>query len=153
MIPGKQLSFNGVYRLTADGTLTLLVDDFALPNGLAFSPDEAILYVDDSERKHIRALDVQEDGTLANSRVVLDMASSDPGVPDGMKVDADGNIFCTGPGGIWVCRPSGELLGRIVLPELPANLAWGGDDWTTLFATARTSVYRISTKTQGLPLP
>jgi gluconolactonase len=70
-----------------------------------------------------------------------------------MKVDAAGNIFCTGPGGIWVCRPSGELLGRIVVPELPANVAWGGDDWSTLFITARTSVYRIRTKTQSWPVP
>lgn len=150
-LPGKQLDFNGVYRLAPDGTLTLLVNDFALPNGLAFSPDEKTLYIDDSERKHIRAFDVQADGSLANSRVLLDMASPDEGVPDGMKVDVDGNIFCTGPGGIWVCRPSGELLGRIVLPEIPANLAWG-DDWCTLFVTARTSVYRIWTQTQGLPL-
>jgi gluconolactonase len=81
------------------------------------------------------------------------MLSSDPGVPDGMKVDAMGNIFCTGPGGIWVCRASGELLGRVILPELPANLAWGGDDWCTLFVTARTSVYRLRTRTQALPVP
>ena len=152
-LPGKQLNFNGVYRLAPDGTLSLLVDDFALPNGLAFSPDESILYVDDSERRHIRAFDVQEEGKLVNDRVILDMASPDPGVPDGMKVDAAGNIFCTGPGGIWVCRPSGELLGRIVVPELPANVAWGGEDWSTLFITARTSVYRIRTKTQSWPVP
>src|SRR5262249_39684519 len=120
-LPGKQLTVNGVYRLAPDGELTLVADDFALPNGLAFSPDETILYVDDSDRKHIRAFDVHEDGSLANSRVVLDMASPDAGVPDGMKVDAAGNIFCTGPGGVWVARPTGELLGRIILPELPAN--------------------------------
>ena len=153
MLPGKQLSVNGVYRLTPDGLLTLLADDFNLPNGLAFSPDETVLYVDDSERQHIRAFDVQESGTLANSRVVLDMAAAEPGVPDGMKVDAAGNIFCTGPGGIWVCRATGELLGRIILPEIPANLAWGDEDWSTLFVTARTSVYRIRTKTQGCPVP
>jgi gluconolactonase len=152
MLPGKQLSFNGVYRLTPDGELTLLADDFHLPNGLAFSPDERVLYVDDSDRKHIRAFDVQADGTLANSRVLLDMASSDPGVPDGMKVDARGNLFCTGPGGIWACRPDGELLGRLRLPEIPSNLAWG-EDWSNLFVTAQTSLYRIRTTTQGLPLP
>ena len=152
MVPGKQLAVNGVYRLQSDGELTLLVDDFALPNGLAFSPDEKTLYVDDSERRVIRAFDVLEDGSLANSRVLLDMASPDAGVPDGMKVDAVGNIFCTGPGGIWVCRPSGEFLGRVLLPELPANLAWG-EDWNTLLVTARTSVYRLRTRTQGLPLP
>jgi gluconolactonase len=152
-LPGKQLTVNGVYRLAPNDTLTLVADDFNLPNGLAFSPDESVLYVDDSERKHIRAFDVGADGSLANSRVVLDMASSDPGVPDGMKVDAAGNIFCTGPGGIWVASATGELLGRIVLPELPANLAWGAADWSTLFVSARTSVYRIRTKTQGGPLP
>jgi gluconolactonase len=148
VIPGKEQSCNGVYRLTPDGTLRLLVDDFALPNGLAFSPDESVLYVDDSAHKHIRAFDVRPDGTLANGRVLLDMASDDPGVPDGFKVDQQGNVFCTGPGGVWVCRPDGEYLGRIVLPELPANLAWG-EDGSVLFLTARTSVYRLQTKTRG----
>jgi sugar lactone lactonase YvrE len=149
---GKQLQVNGVYRLATDGSLTLLADDFDLPNGLAFSPDEQVLYIDDSQKKHIRAFDVLPDGGLANSRVILDMSSNDEGVPDGMKVDAVGNVYCTGPGGIWICRPSGELLGRVVLPEIPANVAWG-DDWTTLFVTARTSVYRLRTKTQGIPVP
>lgn len=147
-IPGKEQPCNGVYRLSPDGTIQLLVDDFALPNGLAFSPDESVLYVDDSAHKHIRALDVRPDGTLANSRMLLDMASQDPGVPDGFKVDQQGNVFCTGPGGVWVCRPDGEFLGRIVLPELPANLAWG-EDGSVLFLTARTSVYRLPTKTRG----
>jgi sugar lactone lactonase YvrE len=147
-IPGKELPFNGVYRRSPDGALQLLVDDFALPNGLAFSPDESVLYIDDSARKHIRAFDVRPDGTLTNSRILLDMASEDPGVPDGMKVDLQGNVFCTGPGGVWVCRPDGRRLGRIVLPELPANLAWG-EDGTVLFLTARTSVYRLPTKTRG----
>ena len=147
-IPGKELPYNGVYRLTPDGTLHLLVDDFALPNGLAFSPDESVLYVDDSAHKHIRAFDVRPDGTLANSRLLLDMASDDPGVPDGFKVDVHGNVFCTGPGGVWVCRPNGTMLGRLVLPELPANLAWG-EDGSVLFLTARTSVYRLPTKTRG----
>ena len=147
-MPGKEQPCNGVYRLDAGGALTLLVDDFVLPNGLAFSPDERVLYVDDSERKHIRAFDVRSDGTLANGRVLLDMSSSDPGVPDGFKVDLEGNIFCTGPGGVWVCRPDGELLGRIILPELPANLGWG-EDGSALFATARTSVYRLPTQTRG----
>ena len=147
-IPGKELTVHGVYRLTADGALHLLAEDFALPNGLAFSPDESVLYVDDSAHKHIRAFDVRPDGGLANSRILLDMASSDPGVPDGMKVDLQGNVFCTGPGGVWVCRADGTLLGRIILPELPANLAWG-EDGSVLFVTARTSVYRMQTKTRG----
>jgi gluconolactonase len=147
-IPGKEQPCNGVYRITPDGTLHLLVDDFALPNGLAFSPDEAVLYIDDSAHKHIRAFDVRPDGTLTNSRILLDMASEDPGVPDGLKVDLHGNVFSTGPGGVWVCRPNGEWLGRIVLPELPANLAWG-EDGSVLFLTARTSVYRLPSKTRG----
>jgi sugar lactone lactonase YvrE len=147
-IPGKELTCNGVYRLTPDGILHLMVDDILLPNGLAFSPDESVLYIDDSANKHIRAFDVRPDGSLSNSRILLDMASSDPGVPDGMKVDLQGNVFCTGPGGIWVCRADGTLLGRIILPELPANLAWG-EDGSVLFITARTSVYRIKTKTRG----
>lgn len=147
-IPGKELTCNGVYRLAPDGVLHLLLEDGALPNGLAFSPDESILYIDDSARKHIRAFDVRSDGGLTNSRILLDMASSDPGVPDGMKVDLQGNVFCTGPGGVWVCRAAGTLLGRIILPELPANLAWG-EDGSVLFITARTSIYRIQTKTRG----
>jgi len=147
-IAGKEQACNGVYRLTPDGALQLLVDNLALPNGLAFSPDESVLYIDDSAHKHIRAFDVRPDGTLTNSRILLDMASSDPGVPDGLKVDLKGNVFCTGPGGVWVCRADGTLLGRIILPELPANLAWG-EDGSVLFITARTSVYRMQTKTRG----
>jgi gluconolactonase len=147
-IPGKEQPCNGVYRLSPDGALQLVANDFALPNGLAFSPDESVLYIDDSAHKHIRAFDVRADGGLANTRVLLDMASSDPGVPDGLKVDAKGNVFCTGPGGVWVCRADGTLLGRIILPELPANLAWG-EDGSVLFVTARTSIYRIPTTTAG----
>lgn len=148
-IEGKEQPCHGVYRIAPDGTLDLLVDDFALPNGLAFSPDESVLYIDDSARKHIRAFDVRADGTLTGSRVLLDMASDDPGVPDGLKVDVAGNVFCTGPGGVWVCRADGTLLGRIVFPELPANLGWG-EDGSVLFVTARTSVYRVQTQTRGV---
>jgi gluconolactonase len=147
-LKGKEQPCNGVYRLNPDGTIHLLADDFKLPNGLAFSPDEKILYVDDSEERHIRAFDVESDGSLNNSRVFLDMSSSDLGAPDGMKVDTVGNIFCTGPGGIWVCSPAGDLLGRILLPEQPANLAWG-EEGNVLFITARTSVYRLETLTSG----
>ena len=147
-IPGREQPCNGVYRLAPDGSLHLAADDFTLPNGLAFSPDESVLYIDDSAQKHIRAFAVRPDGTLTNGRVLLDMASEDLGVPDGLKVDRSGNVFCTGPGGVWVCRADGALLGRIVLPELPANLAWG-EDGSVLFLTARTSVYRLQTKTRG----
>jgi len=147
-IPGKEQPCHGVYRIAPDGTVRLLLDDFALPNGLAFSPDESVLYIDDSAHKHIRAFTVRPDGTLGDSRILLDMASDDPGVPDGLKVDVQGNVFCTGPGGVWVCRADGTFLGRIILPELPANLAWG-EDGSVLFLTARTSVYRLPTKTRG----
>jgi gluconolactonase len=147
-IPGKEQPCHGVYRLAPDGALRLLVENVALPNGLAFSPDESVLYIDDSAHRHIRAFDVQPDGTLANSRILLDMASADPGVPDGLKVDVYGNVFCTGPGGVWVCRPDGTLLGRVVVPELPANLGWG-ENGSVLFITARTSVYRLQTRTRG----
>ena len=147
-IPGKELAINGVYRLGNDGSLRIVADDFALPNGLAFSPDESVLYIDESAHKHIRAFDVAADGSLKNSRILLDLAANEPGVPDGMKVDLEGNVFCTGPGGLWVCRADGKLLGRVILPELPANLAFG-EDGTVIFATARTSVYRIQTKTRG----
>ncbi|MSP96700.1 MAG: SMP-30/gluconolactonase/LRE family protein [Betaproteobacteria bacterium] len=150
-MPGKEQPCNGVYRLAADGNLQLVAEDFALPNGLVFSPDESRLYINDSARQHIRALDVGTDGRLTNSRILLDMASSEAGVPDGMKVDVHGNIFCTGAGGVWVCRADGTLLGRILMPELPANLGWG-EDGSVLFFTSRTSVYRIKTKTRGVIL-
>jgi sugar lactone lactonase YvrE len=148
-IPGKELAVHGVYRLSVDGALQLVADDFALPNGLAFSPDESILYIADSAHKHIRAFDVAPDGSLKKSRILVQMTSQEPGVPDGMKLDVNGNLFSTGPGGIWVCRPDGAVLGHIVLPELPANVGWG-EDGSVLFATARTSVYRIETKTRGV---
>ena len=118
-IQGKEQPCHGVYRLAPDGTLRLLVDDFALPNGLAFSPDESVLYIDDSAHKHIRAFDVRPDGTLTNSRILLDMASEDPGVPDGLKVDVHGNVFCTGPGGVWVCRAGRRAAGA----DRPAGAA------------------------------
>ena len=150
---GKELTFNGVFRLSADGSLSVVADDFDRPNGLALSPDESTLYIDDSGRKHIRAFDVRDDGALVNGRQFLDMESIEQGVPDGMKVDRMGNVYCTGPGGIWVIRPSGEVLGRIISPEIAANLAWGGEGWSTLFITARTSVYRLRTLSAGIPVP
>jgi gluconolactonase len=149
----KELAFNGVYRIAPDGTLVLLADDFDRPNGLALSPDEKTLYVDDSARRHIRAFDVQADGSITNDRIFLDMSSPDEGSPDGMKIDVEGNIFCTGPGGIWVANPAGDLLGRIILPEQPANLAWGDEDWRMLYVTARTGLYRIRCRTQGVRVP
>jgi gluconolactonase len=148
----KELDFNGVYRIAPNGELMLLVDDFDRPNGLAFSPDETVLYIDDTSRRHIRAFDVKPDGGIENGRVFIDMQLPIAGAPDGMKVDQYGNVYCTGPGGIWVVSPEGKQLGRIILPELPANLAWGGPDWKSLFITARSSVYRMTVDVSGMPV-
>ena len=147
----KELPFNGVYRLAPDGELVLLVDDFDRPNGLAFSPDESILYVNDTARRHIRAFDVSPDGSISNGRVLIEMNEPEPGAPDGMKVDQQGNIYCTGPGGFWIIEPGGKSLGRIMPPELPANFAWGDADYKTLFLTARTSLYRLRLIIPGMP--
>lgn len=148
----KEQSCNGVYRVAPDGAITLLVDDFERPNGLAFSPDESVLYVDDTTRRQIRAFDVSPDGRLFNDRTLLYMESPDEGGPDGMKVDIQGHIYCTGPGGIWVLRPDGDVLGRVILPELPANLAWGDSDWKTIYVTARSSLYRLRVSVPGIPV-
>jgi gluconolactonase len=142
---------NGLYRITPDGALELLIGDFDRPNGLAFSPDESILYVDDSPRRHVRAFDVQPDGTLMNSRIIADMDHPQPGSPDGMKIDVEGHLYVTGATGVWVFQPDGVLLGVIVTPEKPANCAWGDDDLKTLYITSKTSVYSIRTKIPGVP--
>jgi gluconolactonase len=153
-IEGEQdLDFQGVYRLSPDGqTLTLLVDDFDRPNGLCFSPDESILYIDDTERMHVRAFDVQSDGTIANGRIFAE-EEGEGSAPDGMKIDVHGNVYLTGPGGIWIFDTSGQHLGVLQTPERAANLGWGGDDWSTLFITASTSVYSIQCKVSGIPVP
>ena len=158
-LPAQQwdLSFSGVYRLTPDlGTLTLLVDDFLVPNGLAFSPDESILYINDSRRGHIRAFDMQPNGTLARAsdRIFSDLRGDQPGVPDGMKVDVEGIVYCGGAGGIWIIDPVGNHLGTIEHGQ-PAttNLAWGGDDWKTLFFTSRNTLGRVQLNVAGLPVP
>jgi gluconolactonase len=142
---------NGVYLITPDGALELLVADFDRPNGLAFSADETVLYVDDSPRRHVRAFDVRPDGTLANSRVIADMDHPQPGSPDGMKIDAEGHLYVAGATGVWVFEPHGTLLGVVVTPERPANCAWGDADRRTLYITARTSLYRVRTQVPGLP--
>ena len=145
----QELDFHGVFRIAADGTLALLIDDFDRPNGLAFSPDESILYIDDTTRRHVRAFDVLPDGTLANGRVFADMQSSAIGGPDGMKLDVEGNLYSTGPGGTWLFDPEGNHLGTLITPEKPANLAFGDADRRTLYITARTSVYRVRTRLPG----
>jgi gluconolactonase len=151
------LTFSGVYRLTPDlGTMTLLVEDFVIPNGLAFSPDEKILYINDSRRRLIRAFELNPNGSLArqSDRVFADLGGPEPGVPDGMKVDTEGNVYCGGPGGIWIMDPNGKKLGRIV-HGAPAttNIAFGGDDWKTLYFTSRNHLGAVNVKIPGIPVP
>ncbi len=151
------LTFSGVYRLTPDlGTLSLLIDDFTLPNGLAFSPDELVLYINDTRRGHIRAFDMMPNGMLAKAsdRVFADLRGPEPGVPDGMKVDVEGNVYCGGSGGIWVMDKTGKKLGRIV-HGAPAttNIAFGGDDWKTLYFTSRNHLGMTRVKIAGTPVP
>ncbi|MCC6444247.1 MAG: SMP-30/gluconolactonase/LRE family protein [Armatimonadetes bacterium] len=140
----QELDFQGVYRLTPEGDLVLLLDDFNKPNGLAFSPDEKTLYIDDTGRMQIWAYDVRPDGNLAVGRKICQMERSQafPGGFDGMKVDREGHIYITGPGGLWFLRPDGSILGRLRTPEVAANLAWG-DGGKTLYITATSSLYRI----------
>jgi gluconolactonase len=146
----QEIPFQGVYRLDAKGDVKLLTKDLTQPNGLAFSPDGRHFYVDDSEKRNIRVYDVAADGTLSNGRIFgEEPGGKGDGVPDGMKVDKSGNIFVTGPKGIWVWDATGHHLGTIVIPEQPANLNWGDKDYRTLYITATTSVYRLQMKTQG----
>ena len=149
----RQLGWQGVFRLAPGhrpgAEPALMVDRylFTMPNGLCFSPDESRLYVNDTEQANIRVFDVQGD-RLANGRIFASglRDSLKPGVPDGMKCDALGNVWCTAPGGLWVFSPEGRLIGKVAIPELPANLHWGGEDWRTLYVCATTSVYAIPVK-------
>src|SRR5436190_10374754 len=149
--PRKELPFSGVFAVK-DGNLKLVTKDFTGPNGLAFSPNEEYLYVTnwDTARKVIMRYEVKPDGTLANGRVVFDMTSA-PGEEalDGMKVDREGNLFVSGPGGVWILSPEGHHLGTLRAPELPANMAWGDADGRTLYFAARTSVYRLRLNDPG----
>jgi gluconolactonase len=146
----QEIPFQGVYRLDADGKLTLLTKDLTQPNGLAFSPDGKKFYLDDDEHRNIRVYDVGKDGSLSNGRLFgEEPGGKGDGVPDGIKVDLHGNLFVTGPKGIWVWSRDGVHLGTIALPEQPANLTWGGKDLRTLYITATTSVYRLDTKVTG----
>src|SRR5579859_6137305 len=151
---GKELPYNGVYRVDRDGKINLLVDDFERPNGLAFSPDESHLYVDDSQLGHIRRFDVAADGSISGGRVWAELRAGpgEGGVPDGMKIDREGRVYCTGPAGVWIFEPGGRFIGRILTPEVPANLAWGDSDWSTLYITAHSSVYRLRMNVPGIPV-
>jgi len=158
-----------IHRIATDGTVELLAHDIDFPNGIAFSPDESVLYVSNTRKlgerpdqywdgevkqnQFIQAYDVAADGSLSNSRMFGSMASAEDGVPDGMKVDAEGRVYCTGSGGVWVFDADGEHLGIIRVPEIPANCAFGGPDFRTMLFTARTSVYSLRMTTPGAPLP
>jgi gluconolactonase len=165
----RELDFSGVHRIAPDGTLTNATAETEYPNGIAFSPDERVLYVAITRRDErcieekargevcahqcIRAFDVAADGSLSNNRIFANMASAADGVPDGMKVDVEGRVYCTGPEGVWVFDASGQHLGVIRLPEIPANCAWGGPDHRTMLFTARTSVYAMRMRTPGTRIP
>ena len=149
----QYLDYSGVYRLEPDtGKLTLLTKDVPGCNGLTFSPDEKVLYINDTGGRFIQAYDVQADGTLTNSRRFADIVGEEAGNPDGMKVDVEGNVYCTGPAGIHVFDPAGKYLGRLKVPEHCANMAWGDADWKTMYITARTSVYRMRLSIPGIPV-
>ena len=165
----RELDFSGVHIIAPDGNQSVGTTETEYPNGLAFSPDEKILYVaitrldsrclEEKEKKQvcehqlIRAFDVAPDGSLSNNRVFANMHSAEDGVPDGMKVDVDGNVYCTGSEGVWVFDASGNHLGTIILPEIPANCAWGGPDNRTMLFTARTSVFSMLMKNPGTAIP
>ena len=149
----QELDYQGVYRLSPDGQdLSLLASDFEQPNGLTFSIDESTLFVNDTNRGHIRAFSVHADGSVSGGEVWAEVKGEGAGAPDGMKTDSAGNLYTTGPGGIHVFAPDATDLGVIGMPEAPANFTWGGDDLRTLYATARTSVYSTRVKVPGKKL-
>ena len=164
--PDTILDFSGVYRVSPDlGEINLLVRDYVLPNGLAFSPDESILYINDSLGLLVRddmfrsigridAFDVRANGMLANRRIFCELRGEQSGIPDGMKVDVEGNVYCTGPGGVWVMDSTGKHLGTILTEvEHTTNMAWGGEDWKILFITTFETLARIQLKIAGAPVP
>ena len=156
MEEGQQLEMESsmVFRVAPDGAVEAVVKDVTSPNGLAFSPDELVFYLINTRERQILAADVDPHGRLHNRRVFVDMSQAQgEGVPDGMKVDVDGRVYSTGPGGLWVLDASGRHLGTLPIPEPPSNCAWGGDDYGTMLLTARTSVYSVEMKTRGVVPP
>jgi gluconolactonase len=162
----REIGFSGVFRIDPQGEVHLTTDECEYPNGLALSPDESILYVAISrldercfeeeqqgavcQHRKIRAFDVAPDGTLSNNRVFCDMSSAEPGVPDGMKVDTQGRVFCVGSGGFWVIEPSGEVVGVVRTAEVTRNLAFGSPDFRTLYMTPGSSLWKMEVKTPGI---
>jgi gluconolactonase len=146
----QYLDFQGVFRIAADGRIDAVVTDTVYPNGLAFTPDEKVLYVNDTRLGEIRAYDMRPDGSCGPMRLFHKLTGSEPGIADGMKVDREGNVYCTGPGGIHVISREGELLGRIRIPDHCTNLAWGGEDWQTLYITTYHSLFRTRVEVPGV---
>jgi gluconolactonase len=149
--PGSQqdLSFTPVWKISPDGKLSIAAQDFDLPNGIALSPDQKLLYIGDTKRKKLYTLDVAVDGSLSNQREFADLQSKEPGAVDGMKIDEHGDIFTTGPGGVWVFSPAGKHLGTIRAPAIPANCAWGDKDYKTLFLATPKAMYSLQTNVRG----
>jgi gluconolactonase len=146
----QELDFQGVFQLDpGNGELTLLVDDFCKPNGLCFSHDESRLFINDTDKQHIRVFDVMDNGGLSNGRICASVDGEQPGVADGMKLDSKGNLYCCGSGGIHVFDPDARLLGVIATPEVAANFTWGGENLTDLLITATHSIYRLRLKVAG----
>ena len=146
----QELAFQGVFRVDSTGKVTLLTRELSQPNGLAFSPDGKKIYLDDSDQRNIRVYDFHAGGTISNGRVFgEEPGGRDDGVPDGIKLDRKGNLYITGPGGIWIWDSQGRHLGTILMPQQPANLAWGGPQLSTLYITATTSVYKLETSAKG----
>ena len=143
----QELDFCGVFRVSPEGELSLLVDDFQKPNGLCFSPDEKTLWINDTDGGHIRRFSVGENHALSGGEVIYQMEgfSLETGIPDGQKLDANGNLWVSGPGGLHVVSGEGELLGRILTPENVGNQAWGGSDWKTLFICTSSTVHTLRT--------
>jgi gluconolactonase len=147
----RYLDFSGVYRIPPDGgEMELVIREGLFPNGLAFSPDESLLYVSDTRERHVRVFDVAKDGSVSNARVFYRLEGEEAGHADGMKVDVQGNVYCTGPGGVHVLSRAGELLGRLRIPDDCTNMAWGGEDGCSLYITAFHSLFRIRTKVPGV---
>jgi gluconolactonase len=151
----RELDFSGVFRVDADGTLALVADDFELPNGLCFAPDDSCIYINDTIRSHIRRLEV-EGSSVRRDEILIEMPGSGfptPGVADGMKCTADGRLLATGPNGIWVIGPDGEHIETIETPDTSTNMAFGDADRRTLYVTTLNGLYRVRLKVAGAPLP